>query len=265
MECLFVLVLLNVTRTVEFSLSATKKIQNPQTKKITEREREKPQYRTEPNPPLVGAQQKRKRKSNDSISGSADNKSGIELHLIGPNQNQFLMTQQQPSLPLPPPPFASVGGLTGGVQVRCAGCHRVLTVAPGVTEFKCPDAHCKLAQMLPPELMTRAHHNHKVLLPPPPPPPPLPLPPLPPNVPAHGIDPTKIQLPCAHCKAILNVPHGLARFVCPQCGVDLAVDVSKLRQFFPPLPPPPPEEVNEVTSYFCFRSFSIFCTFPGQL
>ncbi|KAH7536674.1 hypothetical protein FEM48_Zijuj03G0009500 [Ziziphus jujuba var. spinosa] len=153
------------------------------------------------------------------------------------------MTQQQqqpPSLPLPPPPLATFGGVTGGVQVRCAGCHRVLTVAPGITEFKCPNSHCKLAQMLPPELMTRAHH--KVLLPPPPPPPPA-LPPLPPHVPAHGIDPTKIQLPCAHCKAILNVPHGLARFACPQCGVDLAVDVSKLRQFFPPLPPPPPDEL----------------------
>jgi hypothetical protein len=70
------------------------------------------------------------------------------------------------------------------------------------------------------------------------------------SVPAHGIDPTKIQLPCAHCKAILNVPHGLSRFACPQCGVDLAVDLSKIKQFTPlptlPAPPPPPEEINEV-------------------
>lgn len=48
---------------------------------------------------------------------------------------------------------------------------------------------------------------------------------------AHGIDPAKMQVPCANCKAILNVPHGLTRFKCPQCGVDLAM---------------PSEEVNEV-------------------
>ncbi|KAF0899526.1 hypothetical protein E2562_020008 [Oryza meyeriana var. granulata] len=66
--------------------------------------------------------------------------------------------------------------------------------------------------------------------------------------PVQGVDPTKIQLPCARCKAILNVPHGLARFRCPQCDVDLAVDLSKLRNFLasagpgfaPPPPPPPP-------------------------
>ncbi|KAF0915800.1 hypothetical protein E2562_038926 [Oryza meyeriana var. granulata] len=46
-----------------------------------------------------------------------------------------------------------------------------------------------------------------------------------------GVDPTKIQLPCTLCKAILNVPHGLARFHCPQCDVDLVVDLSKLRNF----------------------------------
>uniref|UniRef100_A0A0D3GXJ8 PHD-type domain-containing protein n=1 Tax=Oryza barthii TaxID=65489 RepID=A0A0D3GXJ8_9ORYZ len=83
-----------------------------------------------------------------------------------------------------------------------------------------------------------------------PPPPPAPLPPpsrrSAPR--AQGVDPTKIQLPCARCKAILNVPHGLARFRCPQCDVDLAVDLSKLRNFLatagpgfaPPLPLPPP-------------------------
>ncbi|KAF3448819.1 hypothetical protein FNV43_RR09532 [Rhamnella rubrinervis] len=149
------------------------------------------------------------------------------------------MTQQQPSLPSPPFAHQShVSPVAGGVQVRCAGCHRVLTVPPGVTEFACPTRSCQLPQMLPPELMSRSHH--KVLLPP------TPLPPLPPHVPALGIDPTKIQLPCAHCKAILNVPHGLSRFACPQCGVDLAVDVSKLKHFFPPPLPPPPDEVNEV-------------------
>ena len=44
-------------------------------------------------------------------------------------------------------------------------------------------------------------------------------------------DPTKIQLPCARCKAILNVPHSLARFACPQCGIDLSVDFSKLQHY----------------------------------
>ncbi|KMZ66679.1 Strawberry notch-like protein [Zostera marina] len=100
---------------------------------------------------------------------------------------------------LPPP---------SGCQVRCAGCHWILTVASGMTEFSCPK--CQLPQMLPPELMIPGRR----------PPPP-----------AQGIDPTKIQLPCARCKAILNVPHGLTRFACPQCGVDLAVDMSKLHNY----------------------------------
>ncbi|CAK9179674.1 unnamed protein product [Ilex paraguariensis] len=126
--------------------------------------------------------------------------------------------------PLPPQPAVQGGG-GGGCQVRCAGCKMILTVGPGLLEFVCPT--CQLPQMLPPELM-RAQQQR--------------------TVPAHGIDPTKIQLPCAHCKAILNVPHGLSRFNCPQCGVDLAVDLSKMKQFFPSPPPrlpPPLEEVNE--------------------
>ncbi|KAM0969031.1 hypothetical protein ACFX13_017610 [Malus domestica] len=49
-----------------------------------------------------------------------------------------------------------------------------------------------------------------------------------PHVALHGIDHSKNQLPCTNCKAILNVPHGIARFRCPQCQVDMAVDVSKL-------------------------------------
>ncbi|GLU08554.1 hypothetical protein SLE2022_254600 [Rubroshorea leprosula] len=130
----------------------------------------------------------------------------------------------QPSIP--PPPLPPSAGGAAGVQVRCAGCRMILTVGPGVTEFICPT--CQLPQMLPPELMTR------VRLQPPPSQ----------SVPAHGIDPTKMQLPCANCKAILNVPHGLARFSCPQCGVDLAVDLSKIKQLLQPRPPP--EEVNEV-------------------
>ncbi|CAN1263030.1 Protein FORGETTER 1 [Linum perenne] len=164
-----------------------------------------------------------------------------------------------PPLPQPHPPSS----LPEGVQVRCAGCRMILTVAPGVVEFVCPTCH--MPQMLPPELLSRPHPQpHGQISTPSPPP----------QVPAHGIDPSKIQLPCANCKALLNVPHGLARFVCPQCGVDLAVDVSKLkhllRQPRPPLPsqlpppapfsqlppphllppavpaPTPPEEVNEL-------------------
>lgn len=130
-----------------------------------------------------------------------------------------------PSLPLVPPPprpgppaFLS-SAVTGGCQVRCAGCRMILTVGPGLTEFVCPT--CQLPQMLPPELMRP-----------------------PSQVPAHGIDPSKIQLPCANCKAILNVPHGLSRFSCPQCKMELAVDLSRIKQFYPP----PPEEVNEVCS-----------------
>ncbi|XP_057949637.1 protein FORGETTER 1 [Malania oleifera] len=129
----------------------------------------------------------------------------------------------QPSVPppLPAPPALPLPS-AAGCQVRCAGCRMILTVGPGLTEFVCPT--CQLPQMLPPELATRALGH--------------------PHVPAHGIDPTKIQLPCAHCKAILNVPHGLARFACPQCAVELAVDVSKIKQLYPL--PPPNEEVNEV-------------------
>ncbi|KAL8195817.1 hypothetical protein R6Q57_025570 [Mikania cordata] len=126
-----------------------------------------------------------------------------------------------PSLPLAPPPQRPPAFLnsvvTGGCQVRCAGCRMILTVGPGLTEFVCPT--CQLPQMLPPELMRP-----------------------PAQVPAHGIDPSKIQLPCANCKAILNVPHGLSRFACPQCKMELAVDLSRIKQFYPP----PPEEVNEV-------------------
>ncbi|XP_043807578.1 protein FORGETTER 1 isoform X2 [Manihot esculenta] len=137
-----------------------------------------------------------------------------------------------PLAPPPPPPPQSHGG---GVQVRCAGCRMILTVAPGLVDFVCPT--CQMHQMLPPELMSRVHNSPQQK-----------------NtqqsqVPAHGIDPSKIQLPCANCKAILNVPHGLARFACPQCGVDLAVDLTKVKQFFsvpPTRPLPPPEEVNEV-------------------
>uniref|UniRef100_A0A453SMS4 Uncharacterized protein n=1 Tax=Aegilops tauschii subsp. strangulata TaxID=200361 RepID=A0A453SMS4_AEGTS len=147
------------------------------------------------------------------------------------------------------------------VQVRCAGCRGVLAVAPGMTEFICPK--CRMAQRLPPELMPSSSPPKASPTPPPPQPPPLPpqphsqpVPP-PPPLPAasrrsgpraQGVDPTKIQLPCARCKAILNVPHGLARFRCPQCDVDLAVDISKLQHFlaaaapgpgFVPPPPPP--------------------------
>ncbi|XP_024977449.1 protein FORGETTER 1 isoform X2 [Cynara cardunculus var. scolymus] len=121
-----------------------------------------------------------------------------------------------PPPPSRPPPFLS-SAVTGGCQVRCAGCRMILTVGPGLTEFVCPT--CQLPQMLPPELMRP-----------------------PSQVPAHGIDPSKIQLPCANCKAILNVPHGLSRFACPQCKMELAVDLSRIKQFYPP----PPEEVNEV-------------------
>ncbi|KAK4484955.1 hypothetical protein RD792_007560 [Penstemon davidsonii] len=127
-----------------------------------------------------------------------------------------------PPLPLPPPMSS-----TGGCQVRCAGCKVVLTVLPGLTEFVCPT--CQLPQMLPPDLM-RANPTHTQT-----------------QTRTHGIDPTKIQLPCANCKAILNVPHGLSRFNCPQCFINLAVDLSKIGQVLPAgRPPPTPVEVNEV-------------------
>ncbi|KAH9617593.1 hypothetical protein KSS87_008529 [Heliosperma pusillum] len=175
------------------------------------------------------------------------------------------MSLQSPT-PTPSPQSNGSGAAAVGCQVRCAGCRLILTVAPGVAEFVCPK--CRLPQMLPPELLKNFRPIPPPPLPPPlplplpptlnpnpnpnltnPPPPPLPLllppppPPPPQQVQAQGIDPTKMQLPCANCKAILNVPHGLTRFKCPQCAIDLAVDVSKVNQA---LLPPPVEEVNEV-------------------
>ncbi|KAG8066204.1 hypothetical protein GUJ93_ZPchr0004g38165 [Zizania palustris] len=116
------------------------------------------------------------------------------------------------------------------VQVRCAGCRGVLAVAPGMTEFICPK--CRMAQRLPPQLMPKPSSSSssapKSSTPPAPPAPAQPRRGAPQ---AQGVDPTKIQLPCAHCQAVLNVPHGLSRFRCPQCGVDLAVDLAKLQNF----------------------------------
>ncbi|KAG6765551.1 hypothetical protein POTOM_029597 [Populus tomentosa] len=128
---------------------------------------------------------------------------------------QPLATPPPASQPTPQPHPAG-----GSVQVRCAGCRMILTVGPGITEFVCPS--CKMPQMPPPELMKKAmappllnNNNmlHKMTSQ------------SQPQMPAYGIDPSKMQLPCAYCKAILNVPHGLARFQCPQCFVDLAVDL----------------------------------------
>ncbi|XP_066343791.1 protein FORGETTER 1-like isoform X1 [Miscanthus floridulus] len=116
------------------------------------------------------------------------------------------------------------------VQVLCAGCRGVLAVGPGVTEFICPK--CRMEQRLPPQLMPKSTSTSspasKSPAKPSPPPPTQPRRGAPP---AQGVDPTKIQLPCAGCQAVLNVPHGLARFRCPQCGVDLAVDHTKLQKF----------------------------------
>ncbi|KAL9664096.1 hypothetical protein QQ045_019493 [Rhodiola kirilowii] len=148
-----------------------------------------------------------------------------------------------PPTPPPPPPIPSS---PIPCQVRCAGCRTILNVGPGVSEFVCPN--CKMPQMLPPELTGGSGAvGGGLALPPqpfstPPSQPAAPLiPPMPPQlqnrppVQAHGIDPTKVQLPCANCKAILNVPHGLSRFACPQCAVELFVPPRLL-----------PEEVNEV-------------------
>ncbi|BAH92814.1 Os04g0609850 [Oryza sativa Japonica Group] len=127
------------------------------------------------------------------------------------------------------------------IQVRCAGCRGVLAVGPGMTEFICPK--CGMAQRLPPQLMPKPppSSSSSAAATPAPPAPAAPPPPtsrrgggggaaLPPPQ-AQGVDPTKIQLPCANCQAVLNVPHGLARFRCPQCGVELAVDLAKLHNF----------------------------------
>ena len=119
---------------------------------------------------------------------------------------------------------------SASVQVLCAGCRGVLAVGPGVTEFICPK--CRMEQRLPPQLMPKSTSSSspapKSPAKPSPPPPTQPRRGAPP---AQGVDPTKIQLPCAGCQAVLNVPHGLARFRCPQCGVDLAVDHTKLQNF----------------------------------
>ncbi|KAL3581764.1 hypothetical protein D5086_016096 [Populus alba] len=167
---------------------------------------------------------------------------------------QPLATPQPASQPPPQPHPAG-----GSVQVRCAGCRMILTVGPGITEFVCPS--CKMPQMLPPELMKKAmappllnNNNmlHKMTSQ------------SQPQMPAYGIDPSKMQLPCAYCKAILNVPHGLARFQCPQCFVDLAVAIEVEREedeggtagetftdYRPPklsIGPPHPDPIVEMSS-----------------
>ncbi|XP_024532194.1 protein FORGETTER 1 [Selaginella moellendorffii] len=125
------------------------------------------------------------------------------------------------SPPPPPPPPPGSAPAPAACQVQCAGCRCVLNVPPGVIEFRCPK--CKLAQMLPPQL------HPQVMLPPPPPLPHLPPPPRPSSAPPRApADSSKIQLPCANCRAVLSVPPDLSRFVCPQCRVELAVDPAKL-------------------------------------
>lgn len=126
------------------------------------------------------------------------------------------------------PPAPVVAAAPTACQVRCAGCRGILNVPAGILEFRCPK--CKLPQMLPPELRQQG------AAPPPPP---------------QVLDPSKAQLPCANCRALLNVPHGLERFICPQCRVELAVDLTKLHHYLsslgaPPAPPAESEEVNEV-------------------
>ncbi|KAJ4815925.1 RING/FYVE/PHD zinc finger protein [Rhynchospora pubera] len=146
----------------------------------------------------------------------------------------------------------------GCLHVRCAECFAILMVGPGMTQFICPK--CQLAQRLPPEMVPLVGPvipSGPVL------PPPVNRRPQPR---AEGIDPSKLQIPCANCKAILNVPHGLTRFKCPQCDSDLLIQNGQ-HPPPPPLPykppgiplpgtvpilplpgaaPPEPEEINEV-------------------
>ncbi|CAI5485754.1 unnamed protein product [Closterium sp. Naga37s-1] len=49
------------------------------------------------------------------------------------------------------------------------------------------------------------------------------------SLPASTTD--KIQLPCAHCHAVLSVPVGLSRFQCPRCSSHLSVDHAKLAAY----------------------------------
>lgn len=100
-------------------------------------------------------------------------------------------------IPYPPP-----------LEVLCAGCGVILEVEPGLTEFVCPDCHT--AQSLPPELMPRKCKA-------------LPL--------TRSVNSSKIQLPCGSCGVILNMPYGLSRFDCPECGVALAADHEKPKAY----------------------------------
>ncbi|WVZ87059.1 hypothetical protein U9M48_033754 [Paspalum notatum var. saurae] len=51
-------------------------------------------------------------------------------------------------------------------------------------------------------------------------------------------------MPCGACAALLSVPAGLARFACPLCGVELAVDGGRLRVY---LASPPRATVSVLT------------------
>lgn len=111
-----------------------------------------------------------------------------------------IIASQVTLAPVPNPPLP--------LEVRCAGCGETLEVEPGLTEFVCPDCHT--AQALPPELMPPKRKA-------------LPL--------TRTVDSGKIQLPCGSCGVLLNLPHGLPKFVCPRCRVALAVDQDKFKGY----------------------------------
>ncbi|KAI5011304.1 hypothetical protein ZWY2020_013441 [Hordeum vulgare] len=128
----------------------------------------------------------------------------------------------------------------GILEVGCAGCGETLEVDHGLTEFACPD--CGMAQSLPPELMP-PRPRRALPLPGRGAPYAAPVPPAPPAAPA--------RVTCGGCGSVLCMPHGLGRFACPLCGVELAsfplaavpVVVSPTAV---PIPSPRPMNASEV-------------------
>eukprot|EP00897_Mesotaenium_endlicherianum_P005979 jgi/Mesen1/5409/ME000269S04557 len=88
---------------------------------------------------------------------------------------------------------------------QCPGCRQVLSLPPGVTKFSCPKCH--MPQVLPDFTIRPSPEGDK------------------------NADNTKMQLPCANCHAILNVPPGINRFQCPQCRAELATDPEKVAAY----------------------------------
>lgn len=69
------------------------------------------------------------------------------------------------------------------------------------------------------------------------------------HVQAQGIDPSKIQVTCDNCKAVLNVPQGLNSFDCLECHSVIHVNPKPSHSLPHSLLPEKPTEVASFSSF----------------